>query len=88
VAALAAMAATAVATEVFAGTNGDFSGLVTLMTGWLQGSLGRLIALVGVLVGIGAAVAGQMIAMFTSLAVAAGAFYLPNIVGLIATATL
>lgn len=87
----AAMAVMVLAVGVvgsWAGADLTFGGLETMATNWLQGSLGRLIALVGVLVGIGSAVAGSFIGMVSGLAVAGGAYYLPTVVATIATATL
>lgn len=72
----------------FAGADTTFGGLETMATNWLQGSLGRLIAMIGVLVGIGSAVAGSFIGMLSGLAVAAGAYYLPQVIATIAAGTL
>lgn len=72
----------------FAGGDTTFGPLETLATNWLQGSLGRLIALIGVLVGIGSAVAGSFVGMLSGLAVAAGAYYLPQVITTIAAGTL
>lgn len=88
---LAAMAAMVLAvgfSSAWAGADTTFQGLEQMATNWLQGSLGRLIALVGVLVGIGSAVAGSFIGMLSGLAVAAGAYYLPNVILTIAAGTL
>lgn len=74
--------------SAWAGADTTFAGLETLATNWLQGSLGRLIAMIGVLVGIGSAVAGSFIGMLSGLAVAAGAYYLPTVITTIAAGTL
>jgi conjugal transfer pilus assembly protein TraA len=85
---LAVLVTVVAAGSVWAGGDTTFAGLETLATNWLQGSLGRLIAMIGVLVGIGSAVAGSFIGMLSGLAVAAGAYYLPPVITTIAAATL
>jgi conjugal transfer pilus assembly protein TraA len=88
IAALAAVLVVVGLSSAWAGGDTTFQGLEQLATNWLQGSLGRLIALIGVLVGIGSAVAGSFIGMLSGLAVAAGAYYLPTVITTIAAATL
>lgn len=85
---MAVLAVVMAAGSVWAGGDTTFGALETLASGWLQGSLGRLIAMIGVLVGIGSAVAGSFIGMLSGLAVAAGAYYLPTVITTIAAATL
>jgi hypothetical protein len=88
IAALAALVVVVGMSSAWAGGDNTFQAMEQLAFNWLQGSLGRLVALVGVLVGIGSAVAGSFIGMLSGLAVAAGAYYLPTVVQTIAAATL
>lgn len=77
----------ALVTPAFAGADPTFAALVTLVTDWLQGSLGTLLALIGTLFGIGSALAGRWAEMITGFGVAAGAFYIPQIIPGITTGT-
>lgn len=83
-----AMMVMSVAGLVSAGTDVTFGPAVNTITELLTGSLGKLLALGGVLVGVGAAIMGQFYTMLTGLVVALGAFYLPGAVTGIVGATL
>ena len=68
------------AVPAFAGADATFGPLVTLLTNYMQGSLGTLLALVAGAIGLGSAMAGRWAGMFTGFGVAAGAVYNPNII--------
>ena len=71
--------------SAFAGADATFTPLVTTVTGWLQGSLGTLMALFAALMGVGSAIRGNWIGLGAGVGVAMGAFYLPNIIPTITT---
>ena len=71
--------------SAFAGADATFAPLVTTVTGWLQGSLGTLMALFAALMGVGSAIRGNWIGLAAGVGVAMGAFYLPNIIPTITT---
>ena len=73
------------AVPAFAGADATFGPLVTLLTNYMQGSLGTLLALVAGAIGLGSAMAGRWAGMFTGFGVAATAFYIPNIIPTITT---
>lgn len=73
------------AVPAFAGADTTFNPLNVLLTNWLQGSLGTLLALVAGAIGLGSAMAGRWGYMFTGFGVAAGAFYLPTVIPTITT---
>ena len=73
------------AVPAFAGADATFGPLVTLLTNYMQGSLGTLLALVAGAIGLGSAMAGRCAGMFTGFGVAAAAFYIPNIIPTITT---
>ncbi len=73
------------AVPAFAGADATFGPLVTLLTNYMQGSLGTLLALVAGAIGLGSAMAGRWAGMFTGFGVAAAAFYIPNIIPTITT---
>lgn len=77
--ALMLLAAAAVP-DAFAGANATFAPLVTMVTGWLQGSLGTLMALFAALMGVGSAIRGNWIGLAAGIGVAMGAFYIPTII--------
>jgi conjugal transfer pilus assembly protein TraA len=64
----------------WAGSDTTFSDIVTTVTGWLQGSLGTLMALFGAAIGVGSAIQGNWTGMGTGIGVAAGSYYLPQII--------
>lgn len=69
----------------YAGGDATFAPLVTTVSGWLQGSLGTLMALFAALMGVGSAIRGNWIGLAAGVGVAMGAFYLPNIIPTITT---
>ena len=71
--------------SAFAGADATFAPLVVTVTGWLQGSLGTLMALFAALMGVGSAIRGNWIGLAAGVGVAMGAFYLPNIIPTITT---
>ncbi|GJL52844.1 MAG: hypothetical protein NPIRA01_40710 [Nitrospirales bacterium] len=77
-----------VVSEAWAGGDSTFAPLVTLVQGWMQGSLGTLLALVGALFGLGAAMASRWSGLAIGFGVAAGAFYIPDIIPVITTGTM
>jgi conjugal transfer pilus assembly protein TraA len=68
------------ATSAFAGADATFNPLVTQVTGWMQGSLGTLLALFAALMGVGSAIRGNWIGLGAGVGVSMGAFYLPTII--------
>lgn len=66
----------------FAGTGGDeFNDLYTQLMGWVQGTLGKVVAVSMILVGIIAGVARQSIMAFAiGIAAGLGLFYTPSII--------
>ncbi len=75
---------------VLAGTGGtEFSSTYTLLTGWMTGILGRIIAITFIIVGLVAGVMRQSIMGFVvGIAAGLGVFVAPNIIDGIVTATL
>lgn len=71
--------------SAFAGADATFNPLVLQVTGWLQGSLGTLMALFAALMGVGSAIRGNWIGLAAGVGVAMGAFYLPTIIPTITT---
>jgi conjugal transfer pilus assembly protein TraA len=73
-----------------AGTAGtEFQATYDLLTGWLTGVLGRIIAIAFIIVGLVAGVMRQSIMGFVvGLAAGLGVFVAPNIIDSIVTATL
>jgi len=82
---LAAIVLVVGASSAFAGADATFAPLVVTVTGWLQGSLGTLMALFAALMGVGSAIRGNWIGLAAGVGVAMGAFYLPNIIPTITT---
>lgn len=75
---------------VHAGTGGtEFNALYTLLTGWMQGTMGRLIAVavgtIGILAGM---TRGSLMLGLSGIGAAVFMFFLPTIIGGIVTATL
>jgi len=70
-----------------AGTDATFDSLNTLIEGWTTGSLGKALALIALILGIGVAAARQSFAaLFAGVGVAAGAAIGPNVIGTVVTA--
>lgn len=79
-----------IATVAIAGTGGtEFASAYTLITGWVQGELGRLLAVGLLIVGLGMGMVKQTV-MAAVPAVAAGLMVAvaPTIIGAIVTATI
>jgi len=71
-----------------AGTDTTFDDLNTLMTDWSKGSLGKALAMISLLIGIGIAAARQSFAsLFAGVGVAAGASIGPGVISQVVTAT-
>jgi len=70
------------ATDAMAGTGGtEFAGIYTLLLGWSQGSLGKVIALAMFLVGLSAGIINQSIAaVVVGIGGAMALFYGPTII--------
>lgn len=78
------------APDSFAGTAGtEFNNVWTLLTGWVEGLLGRIIAIVFVIVGLVAGVVrGSIMGFVLGIASGVGLFAAPTIITNIVTATL
>jgi hypothetical protein len=62
-----------------AGADATFTPLVTLITGYMTGSLGLLLSLAGALFGLVSVLSGRYGQMAAGFAMAAGFFYVPTI---------
>ena len=62
-----------------AGADATFTPLVTLITNYMTGSLGLLLSLAGALFGLVSVLSGRYGQMAAGFAMAAGFFYIPNI---------
>ena len=72
---------------VHAGTDVTFDDLNVLLEGWTKGSLGKALALIALILGIGVAAARQSFAaLFAGVGVAAGASIGPGVVSGVITA--
>jgi conjugal transfer pilus assembly protein TraA len=78
----------AMALPAFAGADATFTPLVTLVTNYMQGSLGLLLALAAATYGLVSAIAGRWGEMFAGFGVGAGFFYVPTILPTIVTGLL
>lgn len=77
--------------ECLAGTGGssEFGSIYTLLTGWLQGMLGRILAVTFVMVGLVAGVMrGSMMGLVLGIACGLGVYTAPTVIDNIVTATL
>jgi len=77
--------------ECIAGTGGssEFGTIYTLLTGWLQGMLGRILAVTFVMVGLVAGVMrGSMMGLVLGIACGLGVYTAPTVIDNIVTATL
>lgn len=76
-------------TESFAGTGStEFNAVYTLLTNWMQGSLGKLIAAAFIIVGLVAGVMrNNLIGFAVGVAAGLGLFTAPGIINAIVTAT-
>ncbi len=84
------VAAAALPAAVMAGSGGtEFDGIWTLVTDWTQGSLGRVISGVLVLVGIIGGIARQSLMAFAvGIGGGVGLFYAPTIIDAVVTGAL
>jgi len=78
------------APDTMAGTGGtEFNNIWTLLTGWVEGLLGRIIAIVFVIVGLVAGVVrGSIMGFVLGVASGVGLFAAPTIITNIVTASL
>jgi conjugal transfer pilus assembly protein TraA len=77
--------------ECMAGTGGssEFGTIYTLLTGWLQGMLGRILAVTFVMVGLVAGVMrGSMMGLVLGIGCGLGVYTAPTVIDNIVTATL
>ncbi len=75
------------AAAVHAGTDTTFDDLNVMMSDWSKGSLGKALALIALLLGIGMAAARQSFAaLFAGVGVAAGATMGPGVIDQVVTA--
>ena len=77
--------------ESLAGTGGssEFGTIYTLLTGWLQGMLGRILAVTFVMVGLVAGVMrGSMMGLVLGIGCGLGVYTAPTVIDNIVTATL
>lgn len=73
-----------------AGTGGtEFGSLYTLLSGWMTGTLGRIVAVIFIIIGVIAGAARQSIMGFVlGIAAGVGMFLAPTIIDAVVTATL
>ena len=77
--------------ETFAGTGGssEFGNIYNLLTGWLQGILGRILAVTFVLVGLVSGIMrGSMMGLVLGIACGLGVYTAPTVIDNIVTAVL
>ncbi|OAI23920.1 TraA family conjugative transfer protein [Methylomonas sp. BW4-1] len=88
--ALASLFFMLMANDAMAGTGGtEFNTVWTLLTGWVEGLLGRIIAIVFVIVGLVAGVVrGSIMGFVLGIASGVGLFAAPTIITNIVTATI
>ncbi len=88
--ALASLLFMLMANDAMAGTAGtEFSTVWSLLTGWVEGLLGRIIAIVCVIVGLVAGVVrGSIMGFVLGIASGVGLFAAPTIITNIVTATI
>jgi len=72
----------------WAGGDDTFQTIADQLTAWMQGSLGTALSLFGGILGVGSAIRGDWAGLGTGIGVAAGAYYLPTVVGKIVTGTM
>jgi conjugal transfer pilus assembly protein TraA len=76
---------------LWAGTGGssEFGNIYTLLTGWLQGMLGRILAVTFMLVGLVSGVMrGSMMGLVLGIACGLGVYTAPTVINNIVTAVL
>ena len=88
---LCAVSILLLAPDVFAGTAGtnEFGAIYTMLTGWLQGTLGRIMAVTFVAVGlVGGVMRGSIMGFVVGIAAGLGVYTAPTVIDAIVTATL
>lgn len=88
---LIALAGLLLGPEAYAGTGGssEFGNIYTMLTGWLQGILGRILAVTFVAVGlVSGVVRGSMMGLVLGVACGLGVYTAPTVIDNIVTATL
>lgn len=88
---LCAVSLLLLAPDVFAGTGGstEFGSIYTMLTGWLQGTLGRIMAVTFVAVGlVGGVMRGSIMGFVVGIAAGLGVYTAPTVIDAIVTATL
>ena len=88
---LCAVSILLLAPDVFAGTGGstEFGSIYTMLTGWLQGTLGRIMAVTFVAVGlVGGVMRGSIMGFVVGIAAGLGVYTAPTVIDAIVTATL
>lgn len=77
-----AVAAVALAPEAMAGTGGtEFDDIYTLLVGWTQGTLGKIISLGMFLVGLSAGIVNQsIVSVVIGIGGALALYYGPNVI--------
>lgn len=74
--------------RTMAGTDTTFDNIVTMVSGWLEGSLGKVLALVGLAIALGAGlVKGSITGVIVGLGIALAAVYGPGVITSMFSAT-
>jgi len=90
-AALVTLAALLITADSFAGTGGstEFGDIYTMLTGWLQGTLGRIMAVTFVAVGlVGGVMRGSIMGFVVGIAAGLGVYTAPTVIDAIVTAVI
>jgi conjugal transfer pilus assembly protein TraA len=80
-----------VTADSFAGTGGstEFGSIYTMLTGWLQGTLGRIMAVTFVAVGlVGGVMRGSIMGFVVGIAAGLGVYTAPTVIDAIVTAVI
>jgi conjugal transfer pilus assembly protein TraA len=80
-----------VTVDSFAGTGGstEFGSIYTMLTGWLQGTLGRIMAVTFVAVGlVGGVMRGSIMGFVVGIAAGLGVYTAPTVIDAIVTAVI
>jgi conjugal transfer pilus assembly protein TraA len=88
---LCAVAFLLLAPDVFAGNGGnnEFGAIYTMLTGWLQGTLGRIMAVTFVAVGlVGGVMRGSIMGFVVGIAAGLGVYTAPTVIDAIVTAVI
>ena len=90
-AALFSLALLSVSADSLAGTGGstEFGSIYTMLTGWLQGTLGRIMAVTFVAVGlVGGVMRGSIMGFVVGIAAGLGVYTAPTVIDAIVTAVI